>query len=259
MSDVDRGRLVARRDHALDDLAEVEAQLADGELDEAGAAALRRRYAAEAADAIAALATFDAAPPAEPTSRKRTLATVGAMTAVVALAAVALLAAVEPRPPGGFITGGVAADVAREGGVDLARVTNEELESVVAANPEVIGMRLALARRYVEAGDFSAAFPHYMAVLERQPDEPQALMYLGWMTYVSGDAATGVALLERSLALAPDNTLARWFLANALLHGLEDGPGAIPLLEAVIADPLTPEHIIEQAGEMLDDARGVGT
>ena len=138
---------------------------------------------------------------------------------------------------------------------DLFRVTNDELEAVVAANPEVIAMRLALARRYVEAGDFSAALPHYFEVLDREPNEPEALMYRGWMTTVSGEPATGASLRERSLEVAPDNLLAMLFLASTRLYGLDDPDGAIPLLEVVIASGAVPDHVLETAEVMLAEAR----
>lgn len=247
-----RHLLMARKERALADITELEAQVASGEVAPDAAADLRRRYAAEAMDAITALETFD--DESEGRSPKRAILAAGAFVVILGGAFVALVQAVEPRPPGGFITGGVAADAAREGGVDLSRVTNEELEAVVAANPDIVPMRLALARRYVEEGQFSAALPHYMTVLERQ-NHPEALMYLGWMTYVSGDAATGASLLERSLELQPDNTLAMWFLANARLYGLDRPDDAIELLEAVIASGEAPDDIVDLATEMLEAAR----
>jgi tetratricopeptide (TPR) repeat protein len=255
-----RSRLIARKDQALADLADVDAQVQAGELDAGAAEELRRRYAAEAVDAIAALDALAQMPDQdEPASSRRAWVAIVGFTVVIAAAFVALVQAVEPRPPGGFITGGVAADAAREGGVDLSRVTTDELEAVVAANPDVVPMRLALARRHVEAMDFSAALPHYLEVLERRPDHPEALMYLGWMTYVSGEPETGVSLLERSLAVAPDNPLAMWFLANARFYGLDDHEGAVPLLESVIASGEAPPDVVQLAEEMLAEARGAGS
>jgi cytochrome c-type biogenesis protein CcmH/NrfG len=128
------------------------------------------------------------------------------------------------------------------------------MEAVVAANPEVIPMRLALARRYVEAGDFSSALPHYFEVLERDARNPEALMYMGWMTYLSGDAETGVALIEQSLEVAPGDILATWLLANARYYGLGDRAGAVPLLEAVLASGLAPPEIVAEAEQMIAEA-----
>jgi thioredoxin-like negative regulator of GroEL len=51
---------------------------------------------------------------------------------------------------------------------DLSQVTNEEIEQVVAANPDVVAIRLLLAHRYLDDGKMRKAFEHYMAVLERE-------------------------------------------------------------------------------------------
>jgi len=125
---------------------------------------------------------------------------------------------------------------------------------VVAQNPDIFPMRLALARRYVEEGDFSSALVHYLYILERE-DNAEALMYVGWMTHASGDSATGASLLERSLEVAPDDPLAMWFLANVRMFGLDDAEGAIPMLEAVIASGFAPTEVIEAAESMLEEAR----
>ena len=254
MTDARRVRLEGQRDLALDDLIALERQMADGEIGPDDGARLRARYEADAAEALRALDALDGQAETAGRSPARIALGLGAFAVVAVVVTVALVNAVEPRPEGGFVTGGVAADVSNQEGVDLATVTNEEMEAVVAANPDVVPMRLALARRYVEDGDFSAALGHYMYVLERGED-PEALMYVGWMTFVSGDAATGAAFLERSLEAAPGDPVAQWFLANVYLYGLDDAGAAIPLLEAVIGSGLAPADVVEAAETMLDEAR----
>ena len=77
-------------------------------------------------------------------------------------------------------------------------------------------------------------------------------MYMGWMTYLSGDAATGVALIEQSLEAAPGDMLATWLLANAIYHGTRRPDGGRPppsrrcwqLREA-------PPEIVSQAEQMI--------
>jgi tetratricopeptide (TPR) repeat protein len=245
-----RSALEQRRDRALDDLIALRAQEGSGELDPETAAVLRLRYEAEAAAALSALEAPAVAAPPQGRSLRRILFAVGGFALIAAVLAVALVKAVEPRPDGGFVTGG--ADTATT--LDLSTVSNEQMEAVVAANPDVIPMRLALARRYVEAGDFSSALPHYFAVLDRDPRNPEALMYLGWMTYLSGDPTTGVALLEQSLEAAPGDVLATWLLANARFYGLGDKAGAVPLLEAVLDSGQAPADIVAEAERMIAEA-----
>lgn len=127
------------------------------------------------------------------------------------------------------------------GGRDLSTVSNEEMEAVVAANPTVAGMRLALVERYLRAGQLEKARQHAHAALEHgtgPAEQQRALKYLGWSTAVLGEPEEGVLLLERSLALAPDDLDNLWFLANVRLVGLHDAPRAIPLLERILRAPI---------------------
>ncbi|MEK7251988.1 MAG: hypothetical protein AAB198_01860 [Actinomycetota bacterium] len=243
-----RTLLEQRRDRALDDLIALDTQVESGEIDAESAADLRLRYEAEAA---AALRDLDSvlAPPVAGRSPRRVAVAVAGFSVIAALIVFGLVKAIQPRPEGGFATGG-----RDTSSVDLSTISNEEMEAVVAANPDVISMRLALARRYVEAGDFSSALPHYFEVLEREERNPEALMYMGWMTYLSGDAATGVALIEQSLEAAPGDMLATWLLANAIYHGLDDRMRAVPLLEAVLASGEAPPEIVSQAEQMIAEA-----
>jgi tetratricopeptide (TPR) repeat protein len=244
-----RPGLELQRDRALDDLIALRAQEGNGEIDPATAAVLRTRYESEAAAALRQLEALPAQPEVGRSPRRMLLA-LGGFALAAGLVVWALVNAVEPRGEGGFVTGGPGTPTT----IDLATISNEEMEAVVAANPDVIGMRLALAQRYVEAGEFSLALPHYFEVLERDPGNAEALMYMGWMTYLSGDAETGVGLLEQSLESEPGDVLAMWLLANARYYGLDDREGAIPLLQAVLDSGLAPPDIVAQAEEMLAEA-----
>jgi cytochrome c-type biogenesis protein CcmH/NrfG len=249
MSAATRLGLEAQRDRALDDLIALRAQEAAGEIDPDTAAELRARYEADAATALRHLEELPQTAPAGRSPRRVALA-LGAFVVAAVAVVIALVNVVEPRGAGGFVTGGPDTPTT----LDLSTVSTEEMEAVVAANPDIIPMRLALARRYVEAGDFSSALPHYFEVLERDERNPEALMYMGWMTYLSGDAATGVALIEQSLEAAPGDVLAMWLLANARYYGLDDEAGAVPLLEAVLASGQAPQEIIDAAEQMIAEA-----
>lgn len=244
----DSAALVRTRDRALDDLVAIRRQIAAGELDEATAAPLIARYEREAADAITALDAGAEIPVEAPgRSRRRVLIGIAAFVAFAAVVVVGLVAAIEPRQDPI-----VAADDSST--VDLDAVSNEEMEAVVAANPDIVPMRLALARRYVEAGDFSTALPHYLYILERETNA-EALTYVGWMTYVSGDPVTGTRLLEEALVVAPGDPLASWYLGN-IRFSEGDLAGAVPLLRAVIASGQAPADIVAEAQRMIREAGG---
>lgn len=182
----------------------------------------------------------------------RRRATVGTLALLVAFGGVAVFAArsLSSRPEGGFVTGNAARD--------LSTVTNQEMEEVLAANPDVVGMRLALANRYFEAGEFSSAVGHYLEVLDRQPGNPEALARVGWMAYLSHEAETAAGYEERALEVAPGYAEAKWFLANIRLYGLDDPAGAVPLLEELVALPDLPADFRGEVEARLIEARTAG-
>jgi len=146
---------------------------------------------------------------------------------------------------------GPAAGVADLAGQDLEDVSNETMEAVITANaehPEVDGMRLALAERYYEEGDFSSAFPHYLAVAESlnatEPQAVTALIRLGWMAWEgNGEAETAIDLLDQALSIDPASDTARYLKAQVLWCGAEDGDAAAQLLEEVLTDPGLEEDV----------------
>lgn len=251
-------RLVRERHRqALRDLRELEAQVSRGEVSPRRAAAFHDTYLDEAASALAELDVLEATATEESgpshTSAEedgaagartswRSRRVVGAVFGVAV--AMALTAAVTtatgPRPPGGFVTGNEAggdlgAGSGPVGGRDLSEVTNDELEQVVAENPDVIGMRLALAHRYLDEDDGSRAIDHYLEVLDRRED-PEAMSHVGWLVFQDGEVELAASLLEASLEQAPDDPEGLWFLANVRLYGQERPDEAVELLERVLAD-----------------------
>lgn len=257
-----REELVERRQQALQDLVELDRQVQAGEVAEATADRLRARYEVEAADAISALDRLEEPSGEGPStddadgdgrrgasSRRRWAAIAIAAVVVVAAGGVLLARSLDPRPSGGAVTGNEAA-----GGRDLSTVSNAELEQVVADNPDVIGMRLALARRYFEAGELDRALEHYRQVLDREP-HPEALANVGWILYTSTDETQAAAqFVEQSLGRDPDQLLAGWFLANIRLDGLDDPAGAAQIARRLLErDDLRPDDRTA-IGQLLERA-----
>ncbi len=272
-----RAALEARRTQALADLADVDLQVSEGELDEDTALRLRARYGAELADVVTALDapepatvsnpdsdpertrpsapstsvtntatssadTDDAAEgsDAEDTSttrsRRRTVVTLA--VAVVALVVVGVLAqmAVKPRASTGSASGS-AADSSTETTRDLSTVSNQEMEDVIASNPDIVPMRLALIERYLQAGDATKAHDHAQQAFDRATstaDKARAERYLGWSASLLGDPAGGATLLADSLVLEPANPDALWFLAIVRYRGLNTPAEAVPLLQQLL-------------------------
>ncbi len=154
------------------------------------------------------------------------------------------------RPTGGFVTGnealqgGAAGAAGAAGGTsgtngtspnvpsaaNLKDVTNAELEAVVEANPDVLGMRLALADRYTAEGRYDLAVVQYGKVLEKDPGNPAATARLGWLWLKVDDPQRALRLVDQALAKDPALAEALWYKANILFYGLNDPEGAMKVL-----------------------------
>lgn len=254
-SAIARHRLEAQRAQAEADISGVEAQVEAGELDPATAAELISRYRHEIAAASVALGREDK-PEREAVSGRRTWAGAGLLVGAFVVAGLLAAQAVEPRQPGNFITGG--SD--QPAPVNLDEVTNEQMEAVIAANPdvpEVASMRTALANRYFEAGDFSAALEQYLEALAGQlgaSQRAQALGRVGWMTYLSGRTDLAQQYVEEALTTDSGYGEGTLFLALIELYGNDDAVAAQPLLERLAARDDLPADIRAQIEEAMTDA-----
>lgn len=240
---VDRSRLEQERDQALRDLLDLDRQVDDGELPADVADGLRQTYERTAATALALLAapTPDGEGATSVTDRssgRGRWAAYGLAVAVALFAAIVLLPIYSgERPTGGAVTGNEAlGSVAPGTGQnaaprDLSAVTNEELEDVVAQNPDVLDMRLALAHRYLDEADYLAAARHYLVALDREPRNVEAQSHYGWLLMQAGEPDQAVQYVDRALAQDPREVEALWFKANIALYGLSDAAGALTVLE----------------------------
>jgi cytochrome c-type biogenesis protein CcmH/NrfG len=149
-------------------------------------------------------------------------------------------------------TDGTATPSTTQDGRDLSQVTNAEMEAIVAANPDVVPMRLALVERYLHAADGEQDVNARRTQLEHAraqaseaaaratvtADQAKALRYLGWTTALLTDPAAGASLLEQSLAKEPGNPDALWFLATVRFDQQKDAAAAKPLLEQLLQTPI---------------------
>jgi hypothetical protein len=141
-------------------------------------------------------------------------------------------------------------------GRDLSQVSNEEMEAVVAANPDVVPMRLALVERYLRAADGEHDDAARIEQLDKAKfhageaaarattadDQVRSLRYLGWTTAMTTDPAQGAAFLEQSLQKDPSNPDTKWFLAVVRFERLGDAADARPLLDELLAGSLSDQQ-----------------
>lgn len=113
---------------------------------------------------------------------------------------------------------------------DLADVSTETMEAVIAANlenPQVSGMRLALAERYFTAGDYRAAFPHYLTVAESdassQPQVVEALVRVGWMAWDgNGEIEPALGMFDQTRAIEPGSATSLYLKGKVFWCGVGD-------------------------------------
>ncbi len=255
MSDSPPQSSSARRRQAERDIEEVRQQLSDGELDESTAGRLLSRYRDEISGMYDREQEGDQASSAPGGKASPSRRLIGALLLLGVFAGISITAfyAIRPRD-GGFITGNLGEDV------NLADVTNDQMEAVIAANPDIpqiAAMRLRLADRYFEEGSFSTALPHYLEALEGGLDKTRrarGLARVGWMSYLSGSRETAEAYLLEALKTDPDYDEAHLFLGLLYLNG-GDVTHAIAHLEPLSDIVDLPEGTRQVIDDALDRAR----
>lgn len=116
----------------------------------------------------------------------------------------------------------------------------EQLEEVVAAQPDDVEARRRLGDLHFAADRFDAALEHYLVVLEHDPDQPETLARTGWIAFEGGEPDDAHRLVTRSLRRSSADPEALWYAAQIRLYGLDDEGGAIkPLRRLLARDDLT--------------------
>lgn len=256
-----------------DELEDLDRQVEAGDLDTVTAEGLRTKYLAELdrlmdklgdeSDLYRAREPADATAIGEQLPREdndvpsgrwqgrltgRSLA--GVTLVAVAIAVIGVFAVNSLSGPSTVGAEGIASDVITGGdGTDLASISNEEMERVVAENPNVVGMRLALARRYFQEGDFENALDHYMVILDAD-QHPEALANVGWMTYLSGRPDVALGYVEAALDRQPNMLTALWFLGN-IQSALGNYDAAVAALTVIVESDEIPADIKASAEALI--------
>jgi hypothetical protein len=167
----------------LRSLRDLDAELAAGDVDRVDYETLRDGYTKRAADVLRGIEEGRAALPAKrPRHRARTAALVGAVLAVAAGVGIVAARSSGERTAGDQMTGGI------PGRADTA--------TLLARARSLLGTDPRLAQ------------DAYEQVLERDPENPEALTYTGWLLYVASAGASAelrevaVAAAEQQLASA---------------------------------------------------------
>lgn len=265
----DRRHLEERLEIARRDLNELAEQVEAGEIDPATAETLRAGYQAEADEVDAQIGALPApskkqaveteaeAPGMKARSTRR--AVIGSVIVIAALSVAIFLAAGEIDPEPAPSASGSESPGALT--VDPNSIGNEQLEEVVAQNPTINAMRMALADRYFEEENYGKALDHYLTIAENNPtpaEEGRSLTRIGWMAYTTGQPEAAEQYLQTSLTVDPTNDETKLFLGFVLLYGLEDPDGALPWLEEVAQISELPPSILSQVEAAIAEARSGG-
>ncbi|MDH3538683.1 MAG: hypothetical protein OEP52_01700 [Acidimicrobiia bacterium] len=239
-----------RRRHALRDLEELAEQVAAGEIDEETASTLQAGYEDEIATVERLAAGSAPAAPLEGRSTQR--AVVGALILIGSLTVIILLAAQVFRsddpPPSQSPSDAATLDAG----------ALEDMEAIVAAHPDSVGMRLALADLYFEQGVYSSAIDHYLAATEGEltpEEESRTLGRIGWMAYSTGQLDPAVEFLHMSLEADPDYDEGKLFLAMVLFEGFGDAGGALVLFDQILALPDLNDEMRSAVEAAAEEAR----
>ncbi len=241
-----------------EELEEIDEQVRVGDLDDTTGSVVRERYEAELAALEASSVSADTMPPDDGDASRsaaprrwlsgRTI--VGVSAVVIAIVGIGFFGAQSLSDRRIVGADGVVRDVVSgNGSIDLESVSEEQMEEIVAENPGIIPMRLALARRYFEAGQFDKALDHYFEVLNRE-QHPEALANVGWMTYLSDRPDIAVSYVEAALDREPNYLAAEWYLGNIYVSLGRNDEAAVLLVKVASSNEI-PDDVKEAALTLL--------
>lgn len=154
---------------------------------------------------------------------------------------------------------GAGALVARSAG---QRLPGGAASGAIAATGPSAGIAddLARARDFIGAGKTLDAIKLYDAVIKRDPTQPEALAYRGWLLRLAGRAAGNTGLIDRGMesierAVAADPTYpdAHFFRAFVLYQDRNDPAAAVPELRTFLASN-PPREMVPVVEDLLQRA-----
>ena len=222
MSATARDQLEAERDFLLRSLFDLWDQHESGDLSTERYRALNQEYFAKTSAVLTQLREVEEADAPRRGRRglKVALAAVGAVVLVVLL-----LAALQPRAPGGTISGN---DQSSDTNVDAER---RALAAAVESRPRDVDARLAYARSLLSTGDAAEAVKQFDEVARLEPANAEAKAYGGWIVFLAGLTDEGLRRVEAAISAQPEYPDAYFFRGMILLRGKNDPPGAAASLQ----------------------------
>lgn len=239
MTTVDRAALEAERDFLLRSIEDLDAEVAAGDINEADHAALRDDYVARAAAVIRALETpvavgVEVPTASRPRNRQRVIVTVAACLLVAFVAAFALTRSVGDRGSGDQLTGSL---------------------------PASVNDQLVKAGDLLEKGDAIGAIKIYDAILKKNPKQPVALGYRGWLVRLAGLKTEGLGYVNRAIEADPSFPDAHFFKGMMLWEDENNPTAAVAELRLFLSNnpPAGMVALVQDALKRASEEAGIPT
>lgn len=227
MTDDERAELRERQAFLLRSIADLDAELAAGDLSVEDHAALRDDYVARAAECTRQLEGL--APVSVPLPRARSprsLVAVGACVALASAAGLALASSAGSRTGNAPLTGSL---------------------------PVSTSERLGLAGRLMGEGKAVEAVKIYDRILAGDPRHPVALAYRGWVVRLAGLKTEGLEYVERAVAADPSYPDAHFFRGMMLWEDKQDPAAAVAEFRLFLANR-PPQQMVPLVEKALREA-----
>lgn len=239
------------RDFLLRSLDDLDAERAEGNIDDETYARLHADYTARAAGVMRALRDgVDALPETAmptPSAGRRALVVAG-LIVFAAVVSVAIAFGVGARLPGQTATGR-APDRSPVSTADRKR----DLEAAVAQRPADANAHLQLARFLMGRREYAGSLKEFDRTTQLDPANAEALAYGGWIVRLAGLTDQGLARVDKAVAANPEYPDAHFFRGIILLRDKSDPEGAIPEFQRyLVAVPDSP--LATQVRQLLAEA-----
>jgi cytochrome c-type biogenesis protein CcmH/NrfG len=252
----DRDALEEEREFLLRSLDDLDAERAEGNVDEETYARLHADYTARAARVIHQLDGDTLAPVTEatPVSTRRRVLTVTGIVAFAVVAGIALAYGLGARLPGQTITGNQSAASAQAS----AKAQLARLRAAVRARPDDVAAHLALAQGLMGTQDGAGALTQFQAAARLDPSNPEPFAYSGWLIRLQGFPDQGLTLIDKAIQLNPAYPDARFFKGLILFRDKKQPDAAIAEFQQyLVAAPDSP--LAPQVRQLLAQAVEAGT
>jgi cytochrome c-type biogenesis protein CcmH/NrfG len=231
-ADAARRRAEEEREFLLRSLDDLDAERADGNIDEGTFERLHGDYTARAAAVLHRLdgddldgldgEGADAGTPGASAPGGRPWLVAGGIAVFAVIVGLVLAWGLGARLPGGTVTGDQGQTAPARQAALIA-----DLRTDVRRSPEDPQARLALARSLMGAQRGADALEQFRQAARLDPTDPEPFAYSGWLIRLQGFPDQALVLIDKAIEVDPEYPDARFFRGIILLRERDDPEAAI--------------------------------